>query len=670
MKARASSVEWKSIQTTTGATSPQKKVVINKLQSFTRFLLFEAELNDYGEFLGLSLPEEAHLLHFAKEGLVATVPEPWVPCINQKQDVFYKNKETGQCQWSHPLDEEIKRKIQAVKTQKSQRGKKEETQGLKRLKSQESDQASGGFTSRTTPGEALNDRRKTLMTKITSAIQKEIEKVREDCKEVERALSKERKTIKDSFKKEIREKHSEVETRKSRKAENDEKYQKMKEKREKMLERQKDKMEWSLEKMQLSLQISFLSDEILQRRKLEIKREFDEKFEGLRQKAKVNEREKNSIDSPGLQSKKKTRSKFEKELIQIEKEIASKDFEIGTIVSAIVEKSNQTRKLKEIKEKREAIAKEIEIAQKKTHQKVLEANNTWKEAEIILDSLKGLNDFAADHENSEKVLQEILEEENGGLKDGKDFKGKTETSLVSQLKKSLAKKEQTRGKPQSVLRNDQNRSSSFAKAKPKRGEVQLEAKLQNLTNEANQNEQQSISEAESSMIGRSEYFFGVENPIKKPKQENGTSLSYQNSQKALPISGKKDFSVFSENWNGQEQKENTCGNSKTTQPMRNIRGQKHSEPFERSSLLMDIEMPRHLCLRKKNEMRSAEELEQCLLTLNQVLEFVEHEMEKIQKEKMVLEKIKEEVGDSGPKSENPIDEKSDEPRQVPSKKPK
>ena len=70
--------------------NPLKKVVLFFLCLwFNFFFLFILEVREYGIFLGLSLPEDNNLLYIAKEGLMASVPKPWVVCINQKQDIFY-----------------------------------------------------------------------------------------------------------------------------------------------------------------------------------------------------------------------------------------------------------------------------------------------------------------------------------------------------------------------------------------------------------------------------------------------------------------------------------------------------------------------------------------------------------------------------------------------------
>jgi hypothetical protein len=68
--------------------------------------------------LGFELPEDEDLLHIAKEGLKAPLPEPWKACQTKDGEIYYFHPKTGESTWDHPLDEFYKKKYQEAKKNK------------------------------------------------------------------------------------------------------------------------------------------------------------------------------------------------------------------------------------------------------------------------------------------------------------------------------------------------------------------------------------------------------------------------------------------------------------------------------------------------------------------------------------------------------------------------
>ncbi|XP_063709582.1 centrosomal protein of 164 kDa [Culicoides brevitarsis] len=66
------------------------------------------EIRDYAIKIGIR-PDEPHLLHLARDGLMRALPSNWKPCFDEKHQAhYYVNKETKKTQWEHPLDAEYK----------------------------------------------------------------------------------------------------------------------------------------------------------------------------------------------------------------------------------------------------------------------------------------------------------------------------------------------------------------------------------------------------------------------------------------------------------------------------------------------------------------------------------------------------------------------------------
>lgn len=75
----------------------------------------EAELVEYGKWLGMKFPEDNPFLWIAREGLKAPLPEGWKACRSEKGDLYYFNFKTGESIWDHPLDEQFKALLQKEK---------------------------------------------------------------------------------------------------------------------------------------------------------------------------------------------------------------------------------------------------------------------------------------------------------------------------------------------------------------------------------------------------------------------------------------------------------------------------------------------------------------------------------------------------------------------------
>lgn len=75
----------------------------------------EAEIKEYGEWLGMQLPEDEELIWIAREGLRAPLPKEWKPCKTDTGEVYYFNFKTGDSIWDHPMDEHFKNKFKQEK---------------------------------------------------------------------------------------------------------------------------------------------------------------------------------------------------------------------------------------------------------------------------------------------------------------------------------------------------------------------------------------------------------------------------------------------------------------------------------------------------------------------------------------------------------------------------
>ena len=68
----------------------------------------------YAEWIGMDIEKHPHLMHIAREGLRANVPEPWVAVEKPTGDVAYYNQATKEHVDDHPLDEYYREKYAAA----------------------------------------------------------------------------------------------------------------------------------------------------------------------------------------------------------------------------------------------------------------------------------------------------------------------------------------------------------------------------------------------------------------------------------------------------------------------------------------------------------------------------------------------------------------------------
>ena len=85
--------------------------------------MISIELEEYAVYLGMDPVEDADLIWIAKEGFMASVPEPWMQCENNDGETYFFNKKTNQATWSHPLDAHYKELYQKEKAKKMQGAK-------------------------------------------------------------------------------------------------------------------------------------------------------------------------------------------------------------------------------------------------------------------------------------------------------------------------------------------------------------------------------------------------------------------------------------------------------------------------------------------------------------------------------------------------------------------
>ncbi|RNE98441.1 hypothetical protein TraAM80_08762 [Trypanosoma rangeli] len=75
----------------------------------------EAEIVEYGKWLGMHFPEDKPFLWIAREGLKAPLPEHWKACRSEKGELYYFNFKSGESNWDHPLDEQFRELLKSEK---------------------------------------------------------------------------------------------------------------------------------------------------------------------------------------------------------------------------------------------------------------------------------------------------------------------------------------------------------------------------------------------------------------------------------------------------------------------------------------------------------------------------------------------------------------------------
>ncbi|GET86787.1 hypothetical protein, conserved [Leishmania tarentolae] len=89
--------------------------VVLEVQPDTGYEPSEAEMVEYGKWLGMELPDDMPLLWIAREGLKAPLPDHWKACKSEKGELYYFNFKTGQSIWDHPSDDHYRELLKAEK---------------------------------------------------------------------------------------------------------------------------------------------------------------------------------------------------------------------------------------------------------------------------------------------------------------------------------------------------------------------------------------------------------------------------------------------------------------------------------------------------------------------------------------------------------------------------
>ncbi|KPA75755.1 hypothetical protein ABB37_08291 [Leptomonas pyrrhocoris] len=96
--------------------------VVLDVQPDTDYEPSEAEMIEYGKWLGMEMPQDMPLLWIAREGLKAPLPDNWKACKSEKGELYYFNFKTGQSIWDHPSDEHYRELLSAEKAKLNAKG--------------------------------------------------------------------------------------------------------------------------------------------------------------------------------------------------------------------------------------------------------------------------------------------------------------------------------------------------------------------------------------------------------------------------------------------------------------------------------------------------------------------------------------------------------------------
>lgn len=75
----------------------------------------EDEIDEYAEWLGMDPDTDGPLMWIAREGLLATLQDPWRVCETADREIFYFNFDTGHSTWDHPIDQMQRAKYRKLK---------------------------------------------------------------------------------------------------------------------------------------------------------------------------------------------------------------------------------------------------------------------------------------------------------------------------------------------------------------------------------------------------------------------------------------------------------------------------------------------------------------------------------------------------------------------------
>lgn len=59
---------------------------------------------EYAQYIGMNLEQDMQYFYICREGLKASLPDPWKPYKNRKGDIYYVNTQTQEVSLEHPCD--------------------------------------------------------------------------------------------------------------------------------------------------------------------------------------------------------------------------------------------------------------------------------------------------------------------------------------------------------------------------------------------------------------------------------------------------------------------------------------------------------------------------------------------------------------------------------------
>ncbi|CAD8156143.1 unnamed protein product [Paramecium octaurelia] len=95
------------------------------------------EIREYAIHLGMNLPDDNKYLDIAEAGLKAKLPDEWKICskkINGIDQVYYKNRKSGEIIYDHPCDMIYSKKYEEAKQIDLQNQKKKKSTGINKFK--------------------------------------------------------------------------------------------------------------------------------------------------------------------------------------------------------------------------------------------------------------------------------------------------------------------------------------------------------------------------------------------------------------------------------------------------------------------------------------------------------------------------------------------------------
>jgi hypothetical protein len=101
---------------------PQPKPIILEELIDRNYEPTTEEITEYAAWLGMDLETERDLFWIARTALKEPVPKPWKACrMDNSDDIFYFNFETGDSIWDHPCDIRFKQMYEEEKKKRDNR---------------------------------------------------------------------------------------------------------------------------------------------------------------------------------------------------------------------------------------------------------------------------------------------------------------------------------------------------------------------------------------------------------------------------------------------------------------------------------------------------------------------------------------------------------------------